>query len=93
MGPLDGIVVADFTRVLAGPYATMLLGDMGATVIKVERPEVGDDTRHWGPPYDAAGRATYFESVNRNKTSVAIDMTNLAGLAEAHELIKRADIV
>jgi len=54
MGPLDGIVVADFTRVLAGPYATMLLGDMGATVIKVERPEVGDDTRHWGPPYDAA---------------------------------------
>ena len=93
MGPLDGIVVADFTRVLAGPYATMLLGDMGATVIKVERPEVGDDTRHWGPPYDAAGRATYFESVNRNKTSVAIDMTNPAGLAEAHELIKRADIV
>ena len=93
MGPLDGIVVADFTRVLAGPYATMLLGDMGATVVKVERPEVGDDTRHWGPPYDAAGRATYFESVNRNKTSVAIDMTNPAGLAEAHELIKRADIV
>lgn len=93
MGPLDGIVVADFTRVLAGPYATMLLGDMGATVIKVERPEVGDDTRHWGPPFDAAGRATYFESVNRNKTSVAIDMTNSAGLAEAHELIKRADIV
>ena len=93
MGPLDGIVVADFTRVLAGPYATMLLGDMGATVIKVERPEVGDDTRHWGPPYDTAGRATYFESVNRNKTSVAIDMTNPVGLAEAHELIKRADIV
>jgi crotonobetainyl-CoA:carnitine CoA-transferase CaiB-like acyl-CoA transferase len=59
MGPLDGIVVADFTRVLAGPYATMLLGDMGATVIKVERPEVGDDTRHWGPPYDTAGRARH----------------------------------
>lgn len=93
MGPLDGIVVADFTRVLAGPYATMLLGDMGATVVKVERPEVGDDTRHWGPPYDASGRATYFESVNRNKTSVAIDMTNSSGLAEAQELIKRADIV
>jgi len=71
----------------------MLLGDMGATVIKVERPEVGDDTRHWGPPYDPAGRATYFEAVNRNKTSVAIDMTEAAGLAEAHELIKRADIV
>jgi crotonobetainyl-CoA:carnitine CoA-transferase CaiB-like acyl-CoA transferase len=71
----------------------MLLGDMGATVIKVERPEVGDDTRHWGPPYDPAGRSTYFEAVNRNKTSVAIDMTNAAGLAEARELIKRADIV
>ena len=93
MGALDGLVVADFTRVLAGPYATMLLGDMGATVIKVERPEFGDDTRHWGPPFDEAGRATYFESVNRNKTSVAIDMTTAAGLAEAHELIKRADIV
>jgi len=93
MGALDGLVVADFTRVLAGPYATMLLGDMGATVIKVERPEVGDDTRHWGPPFDEAGRATYFESVNRNKTSVAIDMTTPAGIAEAHELIKRADIV
>jgi len=93
MGALDGLVVADFTRVLAGPYATMLLGDMGATVIKVERPEVGDDTRHWGPPFDEAGRATYFESVNRNKTSVAIDMTTPAGIAEAYELIKRADIV
>ena len=93
MGALDGLVVADFTRVLAGPYATMLLGDMGATVIKVERPEVGDDTRHWGPPFDEAGRATYFESVNRHKTSVAIDMTTPAGITEAHELIKRADIV
>jgi len=90
---LDGIVVADFTRVLAGPYATMLLGDLGATVIKVERPELGDDTRHWGPPFDSAGRATYFESVNRNKTSVAIDMRSPEGLAEAHELIKRADVV
>lgn len=93
MGPLDGIVVADFTRVLAGPYATMLLGDMGATVIKVEKPEVGDDTRHWGPPYDPSGRATYFESVNRNKTSVAIDMSSPAGSSETRELIMRADIV
>ena len=92
-GALNGLVVADFTRVLAGPYATMLLGDMGATVIKIERPELGDDTRHWGPPFDPAGRATYFESVNRNKTSMAIDMRNDAGLKEAYELIKRADIV
>lgn len=92
-GALNGLVVADFTRVLAGPYATMLLGDMGATVIKVERPEVGDDTRHWGPPFDAAGRATYFEAVNRNKTSMAIDMRNAEGLNQAYEIIKRADIV
>ncbi len=92
-GALDGIVVADFTRVLAGPYSTMLLGDMGAHVIKVERPEVGDDTRHWGPPFDPAGRATYFEAINRNKTSVAIDMTSADGLAQAHELAARADIV
>lgn len=92
-GALNGLVVADFTRVLAGPYATMLLGDMGATVLKIERPEVGDDTRHWGPPFDPAGRATYFEAVNRNKTSMAIDMRNSEGLAEAYEIIKRADIV
>lgn len=92
-GALDGIVVADFTRVLAGPYATMLLADMGAEVIKVERPKVGDDTRHWGPPNDAAGRATYFEAVNRNKSSVEMDMTTDAGRALAAELIIRADVV
>ena len=92
-GALEGIVVADFTRVLAGPYTTMLLGDMGAEVIKVERPGAGDDTRHWGPPFDPAGRATYFEAINRNKSSVAIDMTNDEGLAQAHALAARADIV
>ncbi len=92
-GALDGIVVADFTRVLAGPYATMLLGDMGATVLKVERPGLGDDTRHWGPPFDPTGRATYFEAVNRNKDSVSIDMTTSDGLAQAHSLAAKADIV
>ena len=92
-GALDGIVVADFTRVLAGPYSTMLLADMGAEVIKVERPGAGDDTRHWGPPFDPAGRATYFEAINRNKSSVAIDMTSDEGLAQAHALAARADIV
>jgi crotonobetainyl-CoA:carnitine CoA-transferase CaiB-like acyl-CoA transferase len=92
-GALSGLIVADFTRVLAGPYSTMLLGDMGAQVIKVERPEVGDDTRHWGPPRDLAGRATYFEAVNRNKSSVEIDMTSDEGLAAAQELIKKADVV
>lgn len=92
-GALSGLVVADFTRVLAGPYATMLLGDMGAQVIKVERPEVGDDTRYWGPPYDPAGRATYFEAINRNKTSVQIDMSQESGKSEAAKLIEKADVV
>jgi len=92
-GPLTGLVVADFTRVLAGPYATMLLGDMGAEVIKVERPGVGDDTRLWGPPHDSAGRATYFDAVNRNKSSVEIDLTTTDGQQKARELIERADIV
>ena len=92
-GALSGLVVADFTRVLAGPYATMLLGDMGAQVLKVERPEVGDDTRHWGPPFDPHGRATYFEAVNRNKDSVSIDMTSEVGLAEARAIAAHADVV
>lgn len=92
-GALSGLVVADFTRVLAGPYATMLLGDMGATVIKVERPNVGDDTRYWVPPQDEAGRATYFEAVNRNKSSVEIDMTSAEGKLQAANLIAKADVV
>ena len=73
-GALDGIVVADFSRVLAGPYATMLLADLGATVVKVERPGSGDDTRAWGPPFAADGQSTYFQSVNRNKASIALDL-------------------
>lgn len=92
-GALSGLVVADFTRVLAGPYSTMLLADMGAEVIKVERPDVGDDTRYWGPPHDPAGRATYFEAVNRNKSSIEIDMTSESGKSQAAKLIERADVV
>ncbi|MBY4213350.1 CoA transferase [Rhodococcus fascians] len=92
-GPLDGIVVADFSRVLAGPYATMMLGDLGAEVVKIERPGVGDDTRSWGPPFDAEGNATYFNSVNRNKTSLALDLTSESGRARARELVTRSDIV
>ncbi len=71
----------------------MLLGDMGAEVIKVERPESGDDTRHWVPPQDAAGRATYFEAVNRNKSSIEIDMTTEDGKREGAKLIEKADVV
>lgn len=92
-GALDGIVVIDFSRVLAGPYATMLLGDFGAEVVKVERPGTGDDTRHWGPPYDDAGTATYFNAVNRNKRSVALDLSDPDGQRRARELVAGADIV
>jgi crotonobetainyl-CoA:carnitine CoA-transferase CaiB-like acyl-CoA transferase len=92
-GPLAGVRVADFSRVLAGPYATMLLGDLGADVVKVERPVVGDDTRSWGPPYDSAGRATYFESVNRNKRSVALDLGTVNGRSAARGLALSADVL
>ncbi|MFJ2368904.1 CaiB/BaiF CoA transferase family protein [Microbacterium sp. NPDC087665] len=91
--PLDGIVVADFSRVLAGPLATMTLADLGARVIKVERPESGDDTRSWGPPYAESGMTTYFESANRGKESVTLDLTTPADRERAHELIARSDVV
>jgi crotonobetainyl-CoA:carnitine CoA-transferase CaiB-like acyl-CoA transferase len=90
LGPLR---VLDFSRVLAGPFATMLLADFGAQVVKVERPGTGDDTRSWGPPYDAAGQATYFQSVNRNKTSVALDLGDPDDLAKARALALEADVV
>ncbi|HEX9067379.1 MAG TPA: CoA transferase [Ktedonobacterales bacterium] len=92
MGALTGIRVADFTRVVAGPYATMLLGDLGAEVIKVERPGKGDDTRTWGPPF-VAGESAYFLSVNRNKKSVCLDLRTEDGRAAARELIARSDVV
>jgi crotonobetainyl-CoA:carnitine CoA-transferase CaiB-like acyl-CoA transferase len=90
--PLDGIVVADFSRVLAGPLATMTLADLGARVIKVERPGTGDDTRAWAPPSSKTG-ATYFESVNRNKESVTLDLTDPGDLELARELARRADVL
>ncbi|PQP40356.1 CaiB/BaiF CoA transferase family protein [Mycolicibacterium austroafricanum] len=92
-GALDGVVVVDFSRVLAGPYATMMLGDFGAEVIKVERPGVGDDTRQWGPPYDSSGVATYFNAVNRNKRSVVLDLSTPDGRQQARDLVAGADIV
>jgi crotonobetainyl-CoA:carnitine CoA-transferase CaiB-like acyl-CoA transferase len=90
---LDDLTIVDFSRVLAGPLATMVLADLGATVIKVERPGLGDDTRAWRPPHDERGEATYFEAVNRNKSSVAIDLGTEAGAARARELIAGADVV
>lgn len=91
-GALEGIVVADFSRVLAGPYATMLLADLGAEVIKVERPGSGDDTRAWGPPWRDQ-QSTYFASVNRNKASTVIDLASESGRAEARDLAASADVV
>jgi crotonobetainyl-CoA:carnitine CoA-transferase CaiB-like acyl-CoA transferase len=90
-GPLAGLLVADFSRILAGPYASMLLADMGAEVIKVESPG-GDDTRTWVPPM-REGVATYYLAINRNKRSVALDFKDPGDLALAHELASRADVV
>jgi len=90
---LDKLQVLDFSRVLAGPFATMLLADLGATVTKIERPGTGDDTRTWGPPYDPRGEATYFQSVNRNKHSVVLDLGDPGDLAQAHALTVEADVV
>jgi len=89
-GPLAGLLVADFSRVLAGPYCTMLLGDLGATVIKVESP-AGDDTRTWLPP-ERQGVATYYLAINRNKRSIVLNFNDPADLRLAHELAARADI-
>ncbi|MGO3147068.1 MAG: CaiB/BaiF CoA transferase family protein [Leucobacter sp.] len=89
--PLDGMLVADFSRVLAGPYATTTLADLGARVIKVERSGVGDDTRSWGPPW-TENSAAYFESANRNKESVTLDLGNPDDRELARELARRADV-
>ncbi|GAB2806699.1 CaiB/BaiF CoA transferase family protein [Lentzea nigeriaca] len=90
--PLDGIVVADFSRILAGPYATMLLADLGADVIKVEGP-AGDDTRTWVPPVRPDGVSTYYSAINRNKRSIVLNFNQPDDLALAHQLTARADVV
>ena len=90
-GPLAGLLVADFSRILAGPYATMLLGDLGAEVVKVESPG-GDDTRTWQPPV-REGVSTYYLAVNRNKRSVALDLKHPSDLSAAQELARRADVL
>ncbi len=90
-GPLAGLLVADFSRILAGPYATMLLADLGAEVVKVEAPG-GDDTRSWQPPV-RDGISTYYLAVNRNKRSIALDLKDPEDLAAAQELARRADVL
>lgn len=91
-GPLSGITVIDFSRVLAGPYCSMCLGDMGANIIKIERPDGGDDTRRFGPPF-LEGQSTYFMSINRNKRSIALDLKHPESKPIIHRLLEAADIV
>src|SRR4051812_2679597 len=106
MAPLDGIVVLDLTRVLSGPYCTMLLADMGARVVKIEQPNKGDDTRAWGPPFpypggqkpaadgpEISGESAYFLSINRNKESVTLDFKHREGRAVLDRLNERADVL
>ena len=99
MQPLAGITVIDMSRILAGPWAGQVLADLGATVIKIERPEVGDDTRHWGPPYlkDRDGNdtddAAYFFSANRGKQSISIDITQPEGQQQIRQLVNNADVL
>jgi crotonobetainyl-CoA:carnitine CoA-transferase CaiB-like acyl-CoA transferase len=90
--PLEGVRVLDLSRVLAGPYATMVLGDLGADVLKVEHPERGDDTRHWGPPF-AGGESAYFLSINRNKRSIGVNLKDPDGLERVKTLAAGADVV
>jgi crotonobetainyl-CoA:carnitine CoA-transferase CaiB-like acyl-CoA transferase len=91
-GPLAGVRVLDLSRVLAGPYCCMVLADLGADVLKVERPRLGDDTRHWGPPFHGDD-AAYFLSVNRDRRSVALDLTRPEGRAVVRRLVEAADVV
>ena len=91
-GPLAGLTVLDLTRVLSGPYCTMLAADMGARVIKIEHPVRGDDTRRWGPPF-LEGESAYYLSINRNKESVALDYTTSEGRAVLDALVARADVL
>jgi crotonobetainyl-CoA:carnitine CoA-transferase CaiB-like acyl-CoA transferase len=91
-GPLDGLTVIDLTRVLSGPYCTMVLSDLGARVIKIEHPVRGDDTRHWGPPFVGAESA-YFLSVNRNKESLTLDFKRDEGQAILERLLTTADVI
>ncbi|MEK7334605.1 MAG: CoA transferase, partial [Candidatus Binatota bacterium] len=91
-GPLAGVKVLDLTRVLAGPYCTMFLGDLGAEVVKIEQPEVGDDTRAWGPPF-VGGESAYFLCINRNKKSVTLDLKSNQAVGLLRRLAEGADVL
>ena len=90
---LKNVKVLDLTRVLAGPLCTMTLGDLGADIIKVERPGTGDDTRAWGPPFDDRGESAYYLSINRNKKSIALDLNDSADRAVIRDLAALADVI
>jgi len=90
---LNSVNVLDLSRVLAGPLTTMMLGDLGARVIKVEKPGTGDDTRGWGPPFDSRGESAYYLSVNRNKKSIALDLDVAADRQLVLDLAAEADVV
>ena len=92
-GALHQLRILDFSRVLAGPFATMMLADLGAEVTKIERPGIGDETRAWGPPYDRQGQATYFDAVNRNKRSLVLDLRDGDDLARARQMALSADVL
>jgi len=91
-GPLDGVRVLDLTRVVAGPYCSMFLGDLGAEVVKVEQPGLGDDTRGWGPPF-AGGESAYYLCINRNKKSLTLDLKSKRAVELLRELVKSADVI
>ena len=90
---LEGVRVLDLSRVLAGPYCTMMLGDLGADIIKIEAPGLGDDTRHWGPPFAQGGESAYFLCVNRNKRSMTLNLKSEQGQHILKELIRQSDIL
>src|SRR6185369_3414524 len=91
-GPLAGIRVLDLTRVLAGPYCTMFLGDLGAEIVKVEQPGIGDDTRGWGPPF-VGGESAYYLCTNRNKKSITVNLKSEKGREIIRQLAKSSDVV
>ncbi|MBM3133733.1 MAG: CoA transferase [Chloroflexi bacterium] len=92
-GALSDLLVIDLTRVLAGPYGTMLLGDFGAKIIKIEQPSRGDETRQWGPPFTTSGESAYFLCVNRNKQSLTLNLKTEAGREVLRDLVRRADVL